>query len=155
VRSPYDIRHDVLLEFSRELDDAAAKYPDCVSLPDGTGGSGYRTYRDLAKLACDRAYREGRLTHLHVLEEEVWEALAEDNPEKLRAELVQVGAMALKWIEDLDRRRAIADASDGFTIPGYPDGIPSPPRSTHDVRLDIPVEQHRPDCDCIFCMPPF
>lgn len=39
-----------------------------------------------------------------VLLEEVYEALAEDDPAKLRAELIQVAAVAQQWIEAIDRR---------------------------------------------------
>lgn len=41
-----------------------------------------------------------------VLQEEVYEALAEKDPAKLRAELVQVAAVAAAWIEAIDRRDA-------------------------------------------------
>ena len=41
-----------------------------------------------------------------ILLEEVFEALAEDDPAKLRAELVQVSAVGQAWIEDIDRRQA-------------------------------------------------
>lgn len=39
-----------------------------------------------------------------VLLEEVYEALAESDPAKLRAELVQVAAVATAWVEAIDRR---------------------------------------------------
>jgi len=39
-----------------------------------------------------------------ILLEEVYEALAESDPAKLRAELVQVAAVAVAWIEAIDRR---------------------------------------------------
>jgi len=47
--------------------------------------------------------------HVHtawdgVLLEEVYEALAESDPERLRAELVQVAAVAVAWIQAIDRR---------------------------------------------------
>lgn len=104
--APYAITvaDGVCNEFEHELARAAEKFPDCVHLPDGTGGGGRETWRNIAKLSCDRADREHRLTHLHVMEEEFCEAMAETDPVKLRAELVQVGAMALKWILDIDSR---------------------------------------------------
>jgi hypothetical protein len=43
-----------------------------------------------------------------VLLEEVYEALAEDDPAKLRTELLQVAAVAVAWIEAIDRRTANA-----------------------------------------------
>ena len=39
-----------------------------------------------------------------VLLEEVYEALAEADPAKLRAELIQVAAVAAAWVEAIDRR---------------------------------------------------
>lgn len=40
----------------------------------------------------------------HVLLEEVYEALSETDPEKLREELVQVAAVAVSWCEDIDQQ---------------------------------------------------
>ena len=45
---------------------------------------------------------DGTVTWWHILREEVFEAAAEDNPAKLRAELVQVASVALKMIDALD-----------------------------------------------------
>lgn len=39
-----------------------------------------------------------------ILLEEVYEAMAEDDPAKLRAELVQVAAVACAWVQAIDRR---------------------------------------------------
>jgi hypothetical protein len=39
-----------------------------------------------------------------ILLEEVYEALAETDIEKLRTELIQVAAVAVAWVEDLDSR---------------------------------------------------
>ncbi|MFC9429290.1 NUDIX hydrolase [Streptomyces sp. NPDC056987] len=72
--------------------------------PDGTGLPVYqhsaRRYRDHA----DRAAASGTLAWRDVLQEEVHEALAESDPVRLRAELVQVAAVAAAWIEAIDRR---------------------------------------------------
>lgn len=56
----------------------------------------FRTYADV------RA-QEGTLTFADVLLEEVFEALAADNLEDVREELVQVAALAVKGVEMLDR----------------------------------------------------
>lgn len=53
-----------------------------------------------------------RLDWTGILLEEVYEALAEEDPAKLRAELIQAGAVIVAWIECMDRR-ATAPASDG------------------------------------------
>ncbi|MER6951259.1 hypothetical protein ABT294_45315 [Nonomuraea sp. NPDC000554] len=58
----------------------------------------------LASALAEAAAR-GELSWRHILHEEVLEAFAEDDPELLRAELVQVAAVAVKWVQALDRRR--------------------------------------------------
>jgi hypothetical protein len=73
--------------------------------PDGTGGLGDNHMATASRYACDEATKAGRLTFRHILYEEMWEAFAETDPEKLRAELVQVAAVAVSWIEAIDRRR--------------------------------------------------
>ncbi|MEV0822112.1 hypothetical protein ACWDA3_01965 [Nonomuraea rubra] len=73
-------------------------------LPDGTGGEGTVAASDLARDATDSAARGGALTWRHILAEEVMEAFAEADPDRLRAELIQVAAVAVKWTQALDRR---------------------------------------------------
>lgn len=46
----------------------------------------------------------GPITWVDILKEEVYEAFAEEDPDKLRVELIQVMAVAASWIQDLDRR---------------------------------------------------
>ncbi|MER8158131.1 hypothetical protein [Streptomyces sp. NPDC094472] len=56
---------------------------------------------------------EGPHTHTAwdgILLEEVYEALAEEDPARLRAEMVQVAAVAVAWVEAIDRRGAVAPA---------------------------------------------
>lgn len=119
--------------------------------PDGTGHTapvGAGGVREAGE-AAGRAKREvteaaarGALTWRHVLHEEVLEAFAENEPDALRAELIQVAAVAVKWVQALDRRReppprrvrqrfrAIVDvhvlllrpARDGGPAQGGPDG---------------------------------
>jgi hypothetical protein len=72
--------------------------------PDGTGLPVYqhaaRRYRDQTQRNADA----GVLAWRDVLLEEVYEALAESDPARLRAELVQVAAGCAAWISDLDQR---------------------------------------------------
>ena len=75
------------------------------SMPDGTSTT-YAFQRDAMRNTTDRAMANGTCTWRHVLAEEFFEALAEVDPEKLRVELVQVAAVCVAWIEDLDRKRA-------------------------------------------------
>jgi hypothetical protein len=73
-----------------------------------------RTYADLARafkslndnrqtLFMEGGHRDYR-SDTAVLLEEVFESLAETDPAKMRAELVQVAAVAVKMIELIDRR---------------------------------------------------
>jgi hypothetical protein len=80
------------------------KHPDTVNFPDGTGGQALKELSMIARLQCDEAVDRGTCTWRHVLTEEVSEAYAESDPELLRAELVQVAAVAMRWVEALDAR---------------------------------------------------
>ncbi len=72
--------------------------------PDGTGQATDIVRRDRAIIECDEAHRSGAGTWRHILNEEFHEALAERDPIKLRYELVQTAAVAVAWIEAIDRR---------------------------------------------------
>ena len=56
-----------------------------------------------AKRATDAAAAVGAHTHRHIIDEEWREALAEDDPQRARAELIQLAATAVKAVEDIDR----------------------------------------------------
>jgi 8-oxo-dGTP pyrophosphatase MutT (NUDIX family) len=71
--------------------------------PDGTGPE-RAPAAEAAKQACQEAKARGEITWRHILTEEFLEALAESEPGPLRAELVQTAAVAVKWIQALDRR---------------------------------------------------
>lgn len=99
----------VLFEVAEELARAVAKFPD-QHLPDGTPQwsnprAAKRIIEGIKKTTDDHA-KAGTLTWRHVLDEEVHEAFAESNWPALRAELLQVAAMAVRWIEDGDARDA-------------------------------------------------
>lgn len=73
-------------------------------------GRTYAAYEQMTKARCD-SYRDRYLNgerpdprnNATVLLEEVFEALAAKDPEEIRAELIQVAAVAVKAIETLDR----------------------------------------------------
>lgn len=71
--------------------------------PDGSG-TAFEPRAARAKDDGRAAWSAGELTWRHVLVEEVYEALAEPAPDRLRAELIQVAAVAVKWVQALDRR---------------------------------------------------
>lgn len=70
--------------------------------PDGTGDVRWRSRRDEARKWTDNAAKIGAVTWQDILYEEVAEAFAEHDPAALRRELVQVAAVAVAWIEDID-----------------------------------------------------
>ncbi|MCH5677848.1 hypothetical protein [Streptomyces gilvus] len=72
--------------------------------PDGTGNKTQQEQADMARKWCQDAFGSGYGTWADILAEEVAEASAERDPAKLRAELVQVAAVAVAWIEAIDRR---------------------------------------------------
>jgi hypothetical protein len=90
---------------ARERDAQDAKWGE-QNHPDGTAGAGRRTEARNATLWTNMQAAEKTLCWSDILEEEVAEALAEDDPALLRAELVQVAAVAVAWIEAIDRRKA-------------------------------------------------
>ena len=75
-----------------------------LTIPNGTGRSVQIVEAEIAKSLCETAFREGRGSFALILLEEVAEAMAESDEAKLRAELTQVAAVAVKWIEVLGRR---------------------------------------------------
>ncbi|NUQ95813.1 MAG: NUDIX hydrolase [Streptomyces sp.] len=95
----------VLGEVQAERDRQDAKWGE-QNHPNGTGLNYQRHLADEERAACDAAFRNGRGTWRHVLAEEVAEANAESDPMKLRAELVQVAAVAVNWIGAIDRSQA-------------------------------------------------
>ncbi|WP_280381364.1 hypothetical protein [Nocardia wallacei] len=73
----------------------------------GLGGQfpgGAQGYADVARACCQAAAADGQLTFRHIFFEEIAEALAEDEPARLRAELIQAAAVAQAWIAAIDRR---------------------------------------------------
>lgn len=70
---------------------------------DGTGGPVFRGLADAARKRCDDEFRAGRGSYRLILEEEIAEAFAEDDPAKLKTELTQCAAVIAAWIEKLDR----------------------------------------------------
>lgn len=74
--------------------------------PDGTQeDEDYADLAELSKAYCEKVRSEGKMTWAHIIDEELAEALAEPAGSKnLRTELIQVAAVAVAWVENLDRR---------------------------------------------------
>ena len=96
-------------EVMQERDRQDAKWGQ-QNHPDGSGdepGSRLRALQaDHAREVCQKHAAEGTVTWLDILREELAEAFAESDPAKLRAELIQVAAVAVAWVEAIDRRTA-------------------------------------------------
>lgn len=88
---------------------------DCFDIPDSTDNPEARlTWETIARNSCDRAFREGRLTMAHVLDEECAEALtaaARGDTQALKGELIQTAAVCLAWLEEIEKREAAAIAT--------------------------------------------
>lgn len=96
--------HDVVGEVISERYRQDAKWGE-QNHPDGWSGTDDdRRAAMTARVRCQQAAADGAVTWRHILEEEHAEAFAERDPAKLRAELVQVAAVAVAWIQDIDRR---------------------------------------------------
>jgi hypothetical protein len=96
----------VVAELDRERDRQEEKFPGQVC-PNGTGSTQDRPVRGIisarsARLLCQEAFTAGEGTWGHVLVEEVAEALEETETPELRKELLQVAAVCLRWIAQLD-----------------------------------------------------
>lgn len=84
--------------------------------PDGTGDDvhllgdverpTYGTLAYLQRANVDELARQGRSRWSGILLEEVFEALSATSVEELRAELVQVAAVAVQWVAAIDRRQS-------------------------------------------------
>ena len=109
----------VLEEVSHERARQDAKWGE-QNHPNGTGDDrllprlahtfdGRATMGTLAYSArnwCQSLAEDDACTYAAILLEEVGEALAERHPAALRAELIQVAAVAVAWVEKIDRDAA-------------------------------------------------
>ncbi|MGH3938236.1 MAG: hypothetical protein ACRDTG_06315 [Pseudonocardiaceae bacterium] len=106
----------VLADITAEREAQHAVHGVQHHLPDGTGPQ-WTQLADQARRECEQAAAAGRLSWRHILLEEVAEALAENDPTRLRHELVQVVAVGAQWLQAIDNRGlpgAIrADGADG------------------------------------------
>lgn len=72
----------------------------------GTGRPGSAELRDRLRSRCDERFAGHKGAWDDILVEEVAEALAESDPTLLRAELIQIAAVAVAWAEAIDRKAA-------------------------------------------------
>lgn len=81
--------------------------PAKLPMPYGSGSWSAAVAAQNLTLLTNCAAQVGQCTWLHILREEVFEAFAEDNAAKLRAELIQVAAVAVQWVEAIDRAEKV------------------------------------------------
>ncbi|MFT4281220.1 hypothetical protein [Microbacterium sp.] len=103
----------ILFEIASERVAQDDKWGAPKDVPNGTGPDvrarflsplSYALLRDRAQETTDGAAVDGESLMSYVLLEEVFEALAEDDDTKLRVELIQVAAVAAKWVRIIDQR---------------------------------------------------
>lgn len=92
----------IFADVRAERDAQDAKF-GVQDLPNGTGGQ-FAHVADHYRRACDASFARREGSFRHVFLEEVWEAMAESDPEALRAELIQAIAVGVKWVEAIDRK---------------------------------------------------
>jgi len=107
---------DVDSERQRQLDKFGdQQHPDMVGDPSAQGDARDRfaewadNYRAINDGNLDPRDPDTCLDWTGILLEEVYEALAESDPAKLRAELIQVAAVCQAWVSDIDRRPPALD----------------------------------------------
>lgn len=92
-----------------------ARYGDNSDLEDGTGPETrwLLPFSTLPATAIEQALRDdyedyeeetGKPTWVHLVREEIAEAVQEDDPVRLREELIQVAALCVSWCEKIDSR---------------------------------------------------
>lgn len=99
-----------MVEVAGERAQQDLKWGPPRDVQDGTGahvplaGQNYTIWRDAMQQRVNRLAERGEPMMANVLLEEVFEALAESDQAKLRAELIQVAAVAVKWVRIIDER---------------------------------------------------
>lgn len=95
---------NVLSDITAERKRQDAKWGE-QNWPDGTGAPIWEAEAAAAKSATDANAQNGSVTYGDILIEEVYEAMAESDAANLREELIQVAAVAVAWVEKIDRER--------------------------------------------------
>lgn len=99
----------VLLDVDAELVRQDGLWGDQSHLPNGTDKANTSKANAVRELA-DNRHTAGVLTFADILAEEFWEAMAEEDEDKLETELVQVAAVACQWVKAIRTRRSRAQS---------------------------------------------
>lgn len=103
---------------SEERKRQEAMYPENDSLLDGTGPNvrwlevddpgiytkGAEEIELALRCGYERHEETSRVTWMHLVREEVAEVFVEDDPSRLKEELIQLAALAVSWVERLNAR---------------------------------------------------
>lgn len=93
-------RPDVILELQEDAFYEVERQQELWGVqehPDGTGSDEFKELADQARVACDTTHEAGEGTWATILLEEIYEALAEDDVQRLLVELTQAQAVILSW----------------------------------------------------------
>lgn len=99
-----DLQLGLLYEIAAERHRQDLKWGE-QNHPDGTGGEEATYLADALRAWCDESHGKGTGTWASILVEEVAEALAEADEDKLAVELLQSAAVAVGWVESIRRRQ--------------------------------------------------
>jgi len=98
---------------TRVFHDVAAEAARASSLHGNENADGVRLdlLEEMAALKAEvnRLMQAGEQTWAMILSEEHFEAITEPDPQKRRAELLQVAAVAIRWVEAIDRAAGARD----------------------------------------------
>lgn len=104
---------EIWVEINEESERAALKHPNSATIlgtaPNGTSAA-QKHLCEVAQRHCEERERAGKLTFADVFFEEATEVLCEEDDARLRAELIQVAQVTVRWIANIDRRKAERDA---------------------------------------------
>lgn len=73
--------------------------------PNGTSND-FITHSRHFRIACADAFENGNGTWADILTEEFYEVLAEEDPQKLKEELIQLAAVAVNWASVIELKQA-------------------------------------------------
>jgi len=99
-------RSDIFRDISLERANQDEIHPDTEKLPYGTGFDGFKLLLQERRESVAMAKASGHDSWALHFREECYEVLAEADPAKLRAELIQVAALCVRWVEHIDSQGA-------------------------------------------------
>jgi hypothetical protein len=99
---------ELLEKIDTEIDSAFEKFGAQTEIPDGTAEK-WADLPSMAKVLVDMRSARGEVTWLEILVEEVLETAAEVDEDRIEEELIQVIAVAVRWLHALRDRDGVLD----------------------------------------------